>query len=305
MIPSCFPHAWIAGFHICEGDATFARSLERWLDARRAFPHDPRMSDAALSRQFDQVAALTAAARRILFVTGAGISADSGLPTYRGIGGLYDGAATGEGLAIEDALSGRMMRLRPEIPWKYIGQIEATCRGAQPNAAHDAIAWLEATRGGVTVLTQNVDGLHRAAGSRDVIEIHGTIHRLLCLACGWRADVPDYAGLTLPPACPACAAVVRPDVVLFGEMLPSAAVDRLVATLDEGVDLVYSVGTTSVFPYIAEPVLAARRAGVPTVEINPGDSEVSAFVDVRLRLGAAAAMTEIRSRIEGAMSTGR
>ncbi len=251
-------------------------------------------SDALL----DRAALFLARARRVLFITGAGISADSGLPTYRGIGGLYEGTATAEGLPIEVALSGRTLRARPELTWKYLGQIEATCRGARPNAAHRAIAWLEATRGGVTVLTQNVDGLHRAAGSCDVIEIHGTLHRLQCTACSWRDEVVDYAGLTLPPACPTCGRPVRPDVVLFGEMLPAPALQRLEAVLDEGVDLVVSIGTTSVFPYIAEPVLAARHAGVPTVEINPGQSEVSAFVDVRLRLGAADALTALRQRLE-------
>lgn len=252
-------------------------------------------------RLLDEIAGLCATARRMLFITGAGISADSGLPTYRGIGGLYDGNATDEGFAIEEALSGEMMAQRPEITWKYLGQIEANCRGARPNAAHDVIAWLEEQKGGrVTVLTQNIDGLHRAAGSRDLIEIHGTLHRLSCTACGWRREVPDYAGLAIPPACPNCGALLRPDVVLFGEALPAAAVQRLIATLERGVDLVFSIGTTSVFPYIAEPVFDALRRGVPTVEINPGASRVSDYVDYRLQIGAAQAMAELHRRIEAA-----
>ena len=205
--------------------------------------------------QFDELAELCADARRILFITGAGISADSGLPTYRGIGGLYDRNLTDEGLEIEEALSGDMMAQRPDITWKYIAQIEAACRGVQPNAAHDAIAWLEAARDGVTVLTQNIDGLHRAAGSRDLIEIHGTLHSLLCTGCGERQEVPDYESLALPPACLECGSLLRPEVVLFGEALPRQAVDRLLAVLEVGVDLVFSIGTTSVFPYIAEPVV--------------------------------------------------
>jgi len=257
------------------------------------------MSTDPFDPQLDDVARLTAGARRILFVTGAGLSADSGLPTYRGIGGLYDRKATDAGYAIEDVLSGTMFALRPRLTWKYLAEIEATCRGARPNAAHEAIAWLEAERGGVTVLTQNVDGLHRAAGSRDVIEIHGSLHRLVCPACHWCCEVPDYADLTLPPTCPACSRPARPDVVLFGEALPEVAVQRLLALLEAGVDLVFSVGTTSVFPYIAEPVLAAKRDGVPTVEINPGESEVSHLVDVRLRVGAAEALGALRRRLEG------
>jgi NAD-dependent deacetylase len=253
-------------------------------------PHDRRI--------FDELAGLCAAARRILFITGAGISADSGLQTYRGIGGLYDGNATEEGIAIEDALSAEMMAQRPDITWKYLAQIEANCRGARPNAAHAAIAWLDEANGGVTVLTQNVDGLHRAAGSRDVIEIHGSLHRLGCTGCGLRREVRDYAGMKIPPACAECGGLVRPEVVLFGEALPLDAVQRVVSILEEGVDLVFSIGTTSVFPYIAEPVVDALRRGVPTVEINPGESRVSEYVDYRLRLGAAQAMAEIRRRIE-------
>jgi NAD-dependent deacetylase len=256
------------------------------------------MPAAHADRQFDEVARLCAVARRILFITGAGISADSGLPTYRGIGGLYDGNLTDEGFMIEDALSGDMLSARPEITWKYIAQIEANCRGVRPNAAHEAIAWLEADRGGVTVLTQNIDGLHRAAGSRNLIEIHGTLHRLVCTECGCEFAVVDYAALAIPPACDDCGGLVRPDVVLFGEALPTDAVQRLIATLEAGVDLVFSIGTTSVFPYIAEPVFDALRRGVPTVEINPGESRISDAVDFRLRVGAAAAMGEIRRRMQ-------
>lgn len=251
-------------------------------------------------RLFDEVASLCAAARHILFITGAGISADSGLPTYRGIGGLYNGNVTDEGFMIEDALSGDMLALRPEVTWKYIAQIEANCRGVRPNAAHEAIAWLENDRGGVTVLTQNIDGLHRAAGSRNLIEIHGTLHQLVCTECEAAFSVPDYGALEIPPTCPDCGGLVRPDVVLFGEALPPDAVQRLIATLESGVDLVFSIGTTSVFPYIAEPVFDALRRGVPTVEINPGESRISDAVDYRLRMGAAAAMGEIRRRMEAA-----
>ena len=239
------------------------------------------------------VSALFAHARRILFITGAGLSADSGLPTYRGIGGLYDERLTGDGLSIEEALSGRMLVQRPDLTWKYIAEIEANCRGAQPNAAHRLIAELERHKERVCVLTQNVDGLHRLAGSHDVIEIHGTLHRLSCLECPHARTVSDYAGLSLPPACPQCGGPMRPDVVLFGEELPASAVGRLEEVLASGVDLVVSIGTSSVFPYIAGPVLWAGHAGIPTVEINPGDTCVSARVRHHLRLGAAEALTRI------------
>lgn len=238
-------------------------------------------------------ARILGAARSVLFVTGAGISADSGLPTYRGVGGLYESDATEEGLPIEVLLSGETFARRPEKTWKYLGAIERACRGARPNRAHEAIAALEASRERVVVLTQNIDGLHRAAGSREVIEIHGDVHELACTRCPWASRVASYEGLTLPPRCPECAALVRPAVVLFGEMLPRAAVERLEAELRRGFDAVFSIGTTSVFPYVAAPVLMARAWGAGSVEVNPGETEVSGAVDVRLRCGAAAAMDAV------------
>jgi NAD-dependent deacetylase len=229
----------------------------------------------------------------VIFITGAGLSADSGLPTYRGVGGLYEGKLTDIGLPIEQALSGAVFALRPDITWRYLAQIEASCRGAQPNAGHYAIARLEALRGGVTVMTQNVDGFHLAAGSREVIEMHGTLRHLHCVDCGRGRDVANYAGLSIPPECPYCGGVLRPDVVLFGENLPSGALQRFDAALAAGPDLIFSVGTGSAFPYIAEPVLWAIEQGIPTIEINPGHTPLSERVDIRLRLRAAEALPAI------------
>ena len=233
-------------------------------------------------------------ARRLLFITGAGISADSGLPTYRGIGGLYNDQATEESFPIETALSGSMLEANPAITWKYLGQIESACRGARFNEAHTIIAeWQNQFE--VCVLTQNIDGFHRDAGSRNLIEIHGDIHDLLCTRCDYTATVPDYSGLSMPPSCPHCQALVRPRVVLFGEMLPSAAIQHLYAELDQGFDLVFSIGTTSIFPYIAGPVAQASQRGVPTVEINPGDTHVSRLVDYKLAAGAVVSLRAIHA----------
>ncbi len=238
-------------------------------------------------------------ARRLLFITGAGISADSGLPTYRGIGGLYNDQHTEENFSIETALSGSMLETNPAITWKYLGQIESACRGARFNAAHTMIAeWQE--RFEVCVLTQNIDGFHRDAGSRNLIEIHGDIHDLFCTRCDYTATVPDYSGLQIPPACPRCQALVRPRVVLFGEALPSVAIQHLYAELNQGFDLVFSIGTTSVFPYIAGPVAQASQAGIPTVEINPGDTHVTRLVDYKLAAGAVVSLRAIHAALEQA-----
>lgn len=250
-----------------------------------------------------QVAGWLAGARRVLFITGAGLSADSGLPTYRGVGGLYNDAETEEGYAIEDALSGWMFAKRPELVWRHILTIEEACRGKTFNAGHAAIAALEAQADKeVTVLTQNVDGFHRKAGSENVIDIHGDVHALYCAArCGWSERVQDYRHLgdALPPRCPACGEVIRPDVVLFGEMLPEAKLARLQAELEAGPELIFSVGTSSLFPYIAQPVLLAKRLGARAVEINPGRTQVSGAVDLRMRSGAAATLEAIVAALPG------
>ena len=218
-----------------------------------------------------RVVEILARSRSLLFITGAGISADSGLPTYRGIGGLYDAEHPEEGIPIEEILSGEMIRRRPELTWKYLGQIEQAARGAQFNRAHQVIAEMESRFERVWILTQNIDGLHRQAGAKNVLEIHGSLHDLLCTGCGWRQTVADYGGLSLPPRCPQCRAILRPGVVLFGEMLPRETVESFYDQLETGFDAVFSIGTTSVFPYIAGPVEAARRRGWATVEINPAD----------------------------------
>lgn len=255
------------------------------------------MASLEIEETLEAVARHLARARRALFITGAGISADSGLPTYRGVGGLYNGEHTDDGIPIETALSGDMFAHHPEITWKYLAQIERTCRGAQPNAAHRAIATLEQVLPGVLVFTQNVDGLHAKAGSRNLIEIHGNLHELCCTVCDYSEYIEDLAGRELPPTCPACGAVLRPNVVLFGEALPEAAMDRFLDELDQGMDIVFTIGTSGVFPYIAEPVVWAAQAGIPTVEINPEPTRLTPYVRYYLPLGAAAAMQGILDRL--------
>lgn len=238
---------------------------------------------------FREIAEKLQASQRVLFITGAGISADSGLPTYRGVGGLYNDESTEEGLAIEDALSGSCFDVRPDITWKYLAQIQHNCRGVRPNAAHRVIAGLE-RRLDVVVLTQNIDSLHTKAGSRNVIEIHGTLEERFCPHCGLVADPEDGA---VPPRCVGCGEVVRPKVVLFGESLPEEAMEQLYRELGQGFDMVFVIGTTAVFPYIARPVIQAVRAGIPTVEINPSPTTLSSLVAYPLAMGAAEAMSAI------------
>jgi NAD-dependent deacetylase len=193
-------------------------------------------------------------------------------------------------------LSGEMLAERPEWTWKYLRQIEAACRDAKFNRGHTVIAEMEQHFARVWTLTQNVDGFHLAAGSRNVIAIHGDLHQIRCTQCSWREIVRDYAHLTELPCCGSCSAVLRPDVVLFGEKLPDSAFRELQHQLREGFDLVFSVGTTSIFPYISFPIELARQCDKPSVEINLSTTRVSRMVRYRLEMGAAVALEAIWAR---------
>ena len=246
-----------------------------------------------------QAAAALRHARRILIITGAGLSADSGLPTYRGVGGLYN-AKTADGLPIEMALSGPMLRRDPALCWKYIAELGRACLGAQPNAAHYAIAQLQRLKPECWVLTQNVDGYHRAAGSppERLIEIHGQLAPLFCQSCGAvDPELSEHLQRPLPPLCKHCHGVLRPPVVLFEEMLPERALETLYEEMAKGFDAVLSIGTTASFPYIHEPVLRTRVSGGFTAEINPTPTDHSAGMDVFLGCRALEVMEELVSHI--------
>jgi NAD-dependent deacetylase len=246
-----------------------------------------------------RVAQAIAAAERILVITGAGLSADSGLPTYRGLGGLYNGH-TAEGLPIEAALSGPMLQRDPALCWKYLAELGKACLGAQANAGHHAIAELQRRKPGCWLLTQNIDGYHRAAGSpmERVIEIHGELAPLYCQSCeAVDPELSEHLKRPLPPRCRQCAGVLRPPVVLFDEMLPEQAVARLYAELRQGFEVVLSVGTSASFPYIVEPVLRTRQAGGLCVEINPDRTDLSALVEVHLAGRALDVLPKLLSHI--------
>lgn len=213
-------------------------------------------------------------------VTGAGISAASGIPTYRGQGGIYDDPEEGDRTV--EALSGPTLRRDPDRTWNAVRNLALASRAAAPNPGHDAIVQLEDRVARFVLLTQNVDGLHEVAGSRNVIDIHGNLRRTICQECGVIGDEPDWQDLQGAPRC-ACGGVLRPDVVLFEEMLPPDKVQRLYAELvSDPPDVVIAVGTTAMFPYICEPVHAARLAGGTTVEVNPERTALSDVVDHRL-----------------------
>ncbi|NER96368.1 MAG: NAD-dependent protein deacylase [Symploca sp. SIO1B1] len=242
-------------------------------------------------------------AESILFIIGAGLSADSGLPTYRGIGGLYEGALTEEGISIEEALSGIALKICPEVTWKYMWQIGAAYHGAKFNRGHEVIAQIQSWKPNTWVLTQNVDGFERAAGSKNLIEVHGRLSELHCVNCSYRTTAEELLNgysklIELPPRCPSCGGLIRPDVVLFGENLSKETVQMLQWLEHAPIDLVFVIGTSGAFPYISQPVYRARSLNVPTVEINPGETILSEIVDYHIKSNAADTLDQLWSICE-------
>ncbi len=200
-------------------------------------------------------------ANRVAVLTGAGVSAESGVPTFRGGGGLW------EGQRVEDVATPRAFARDPTLVWRFYNARRANLRTVRPNPGHRALVDLEDrwTSDRFTLVTQNVDGLHRAAGSRHVLEVHGTLSRVRCTEC---PRVEDRGLEELPdlPRC-GCGALLRPDIVWFGEYLPED-VWRQAAVAAATCDCFLVVGTSAIVFPAAGLIDAARQVGAGVIEVN-------------------------------------
>ena len=223
----------------------------------------------------DRVASWMRAAERIVILTGAGISAESGVPVFRGAGGLWRQFRP-EQLATPEAF-----RRQPDLVWEWYLWRRARIAEAQPNAGHRTIAQWQQQRRNVTLLTQNVDGLHARAGSPQPIELHGNLWRVRCAGdCGVATEDAATAPARTTLMC-ACGNWLRPDVVWFGEALDPHVMERASTAVGQA-DVVLVVGTSAVvYPVAALPQLARGRARV--VEINVDETPLSVDVDAVLR----------------------
>lgn len=213
--------------------------------------------------------------RSLCVLTGAGVSAESGVPTFRGPEGLWRrrdpmSLATPEAFA-ED----------PKEVWEWYQWRRRKIRGCAPNAGHAALAAVERVKPDFLLVTQNVDGLHRAAGSRRVAEIHGSIWVVRCTGCGaWREERDDFP--ELPPFCSSCGGLLRPGVVWFGEMLPREASDAAMQMLSR-CEVLIVAGTSAVVAPASGYAAAAKRRGARVIEVNPEETTVSAICDASFR----------------------
>ncbi len=228
------------------------------------------------------VAALRAA-RFVAVLTGAGVSAESGVPTFRdaqqGLWARFDPRELATPAAFER---------NPKRVWDWYAMRRAMVAGVAPNAAHRALAALEQHVPEFLLITQNVDGLHQRAGSRKVVELHGNITRVKCSREGTPVEAWVDAGDALPPRCSACGALLRPDVVWFDEMLPAKALARAQEAASLCAVMLVAGTSAEVYPAAALPE-AALRSGAIVAEINPDATPLSPLATYTLR-GAAGAV---------------
>jgi NAD-dependent deacetylase len=226
---------------------------------------------AELRRRFSE-------ARRVLVLTGAGVSAESGVPVFRG-GGQ---SAVWKGLPFDVISSAGMAKRDLPAVWEWFDYRRGVLKNLAPNPAHTALARWQELFVDFTLVTQNIDGLHHAAGSRRVIELHGNIWRARCTACAaLREQHEETAERERPPVCLECGEAMRPDVVLFGEMLPVNAFEYAARKAAE-CELCFVVGTSAVvYPAAALPEIA-KEAGAYVVEINPEQTPLSGLCDESL-----------------------
>jgi NAD-dependent deacetylase len=229
-------------------------------------------------------------AEKVCALTGAGVSKESGIPTFRdaqtGLWAQYKA---------EDLATPGAFQQDPKLVWDWYTWRRGLISAAEPNPGHAALVELEGLVPEFTLVTQNVDGFHRNAGSQSVLELHGNIMRNKCfnenvVVESWQEDG------SIPPKCPRCGGHLRPDVVWFGESLPAGVLDQAVSAVVEA-DVFLSIGTSSVVQPAASLPLYARQAGALVVEINPGETPLSQLADIIIPHPSGEALPEIVRRM--------
>ena len=256
-----------------------------------------------LDAEIAEAAATVAGAARVTAMTGAGLSVESGIPPFRGPGGLWtkygEPPMDGYQRFLADPAQAWRDQLHPTQPWA-IG-LRDTLAAARPNAGHKALAELEALGRLDALITQNVDDLHRQAGSEALLEIHGNHAWLRCMECHtrWPRKSVEIDPESLPPLCGECGGIVKGDTVQFGEPIPPDVLRGCYAAVD-GCDCMLVVGTSAtVFPAADFPMEVLRRRGA-IIEVNPYESELTTVATLSLRGPAGAVLGRLLDHLRQA-----
>ena len=225
---------------------------------------------------------------KLAVLTGAGVSQESGVPTFRDKDGLW------QKFRPEELANMQAFLNNPGLVWEWYEHRRKVIREVRPNAGHEGLVRMQNFFGSFRLITQNVDGLHARAGSRDILEVHGNIMRSFCIDCGRFAPTDFLENLKAGDraVCLDCEGLLRPDVVWFGEMLPTEVWDQSQQAAAE-CDLFLTIGTSAaVYPAAGLPLLA-KECGAYVVEINPQATEISRLVDETLRGPSAVVLPEL------------
>ncbi len=244
-----------------------------------------------------RLAEALATERHAVALTGAGISTESGIPDFRSPGGLWERFDPFDYAHIDS------FRADPERVWTMLRELRAMVVGAQPNLGHIALAELEHLGVLDGVITQNIDGLHQAAGSQRVIEFHGAGGRLACLGCGAKYGREEYGLDVIPPRCRACDAILKPDAVLFGEMIPADAL-RAASGLVSEARIVLVIGTSAEVSPASDIPWAARRNGARVFEVNLEPTAIAVLAEDSLLGPAGQTLPELVRQVRQRITRG-
>lgn len=239
----------------------------------------------------DEIANIAKNCRKIVVLTGAGISAESGVPTFRGKEGLW-GKFKAEELATMDAFMAN-----PAIVWEWYNWRRDLMGKVEPNPGHYALAEMENLKDDFTLVTQNVDGLHKIAGSQNILELHGNIYRNKCVKCNRLHNESLDIDPNDIPTCESCGGKLRPDVVWFGEMLDRVVIETAFRVSEQS-ELFFSVGTSAIIHPAASLPMTAKQMGATLVEVNPEETPLSYMADYSIRAKSGEYMPELIEKIK-------
>lgn len=233
--------------------------------------------------------------KHLVALTGAGVSAESGIPTFRGKDGLWNRYRP------EELANPQAFAKDPEKVWRWYAWRMEKVFSAEPNKAHYAFAELERLGILKCLITQNVDDLHERAGSRNVIHLHGSLRVVKCTSCENSFEVEEPPKIPPLPKCDKCGSLLRPGVVWFGEMLPPDVLERAMREVGKA-DVIIVAGTSAVVQPAASLPLIVKRNGGVIIEINPDETPLTAIADYSLRIKAGGMMGSLVEPVKKALS---